>query len=110
FHAASITHATKESNNMANAVAVQKLNDVRALLTKCEKQIAAALPKHMTPERMARIAFTAVQRQPPLLECSQQSLALAVINAAELGLETDLLGHAYLVPFKGKNGYECQLI
>ena len=93
------------------AVAAQKLNDVRSLLLSCQKQIAAALPKHMTPERMARIAFTAVQRQPLLLECSQQSLALAVINAAELGLEPNLLGEAYLVPYRDKDKkLQCQLI
>lgn len=96
---------------MSTQLATQKLNDVRGLLQSCQKQIAAALPKHMTPERMARIAFTAVQRQPLLLECTQQSLALAVINAAELGLEPNLLGEAYLVPYRDKDKkYQCQLI
>src|SRR5690606_14773510 len=96
---------------MTTAVAVQKLNSVKDLLAKLQPQIAAALPKHMTPERMARIAFTAIQRQPLLLECTQQSLALAVINAGELGLEPNLLGEAYLVPYKDKQKqYQCQLI
>lgn len=86
--------------------AQNKLNTVRDLFTSCQKQIAAALPRHMTAERMARIAFSACQRQPKLMECTPQSLALSVINASELGCEPGLNGEAYLVPYKTT----CQLI
>lgn len=91
---------------MTTAIATKKLEDVRALITRCEKQMAAALPKHMTPERMARVAFSACQRQPKLLDCTPQSLALSIINAAELGIEPNLIGEAYLVPY----GNTCTLI
>lgn len=87
-------------------VASTKLNTVRDLITKCNSQIQAALPKHMTAERMARIAFSACQRQPKLLDCTPQSLALSIINAAELGIEPNLIGEAYLVPY----GTTCTLI
>lgn len=94
------------------AKTTEKLTEVKSLIEKCKAQIAAALPAHMKPERMARIAYSAIQRQPKLLECTPQSLAISVITAGELGLEPNLLGHAYLVPFyNGKAGaYECQLI
>lgn len=93
-------------------VAQNKLNTVRDLFLSCQKQIAAALPRHMTAERMARIAFSAAQRNPILLECTPQSLALSVINASELGCEPGLSGESYLVPYKNtkKGVYECQLI
>jgi len=84
----------------------KKLQEVESILAKADKQIAAALPRHMTPERMARISFSAVQRQPKLLECTPRSIAIAVINASELGLEPNLLGECYLVPYKN----ECVLI
>ena len=98
--------------NTAVAKRNEQLVAVRGLLDKITPQIAAALPKHMTPERMARIAFSAMQRQPLLLECTPQSLALCVITASELGLEPNMIGHAYLVPYRNnKTGKtDAQLI
>ena len=64
------------------------------------KQIAAALPKNLTPERMTRVALTAVQRTPKLLDCEPKSFLACVMACAALGLEPDgLLGQAYLIPF-----------
>lgn len=92
-------------SNLAPA-AQNKLTSVKDLIMKCRPQIEAALPRHMTAERLARIAFSACQRMPKLLDCSQQSLALSIINAAELGCEPGLTGESYLVPY----GNTCQLI
>jgi recombination protein RecT len=67
------------------------------------KQIAAALPKTITPERLTRVVLSTVQRVPKLLECEPKSFLAAVMACAALGLEPDgLLGQAYLVPFKDK--------
>lgn len=80
-----------------------KVNNVRALLEKAKPQIALALPKHMTADRMMRVALTAILRTPKLLECDQASLGAAIITCAQLGLEPDpLLGHAHLVPFRNR--------
>jgi len=68
-----------------------------------KKQIAAALPRNITPERMTRVVLSTVQRTPKLLECEPKSFLAAVMACAALGLEPDgLLGQAYLVPFAGK--------
>lgn len=76
---------------------------VRAALDKLKPQLALALPKHLTPERLLRVTMTAVQNTPKLLECNRTSLFAAVMTCAQLGLEPDgVLGQAYLVPFKGK--------
>jgi len=70
-------------------------------------QIAKALPKHVSPDRMARIVMTALRNTPALGLCSPESFLGAVLSAAQLGLEVNTpLGHAYLVPYK----QECQLI
>jgi recombination protein RecT len=84
--------------------AIQKTNNaamtIRAMLEKSKGQIAAALPKHISPDRLLRVAMTAIQRTPKLLECDPVSLIGAVIQASQLGLEPDgVLGHAYLIPF-----------
>jgi recombination protein RecT len=83
---------------------VKDPNNLRALLDRAKSQIAVALPKHLTVERMVRVACTAIQKNPDLLECSQLSIIGSVIQAAELGLElSGALGHAYLVPFWNKH-------
>lgn len=80
----------------------QKVGTIRGLLDRMKPQIALALPRHLTPDRVMRVALTSIAKTPDLLECSQQSLAAAVLQAAQLGLEPDgILGYAYLVPFKG---------
>lgn len=80
-----------------------RVNSVRALFEKAKGQIALALPKHMSPDRMLRIAMTSIQRTPELLECTPVSLVSCVIQAAQLGLEPDgVLGEAYLIPFRDR--------
>lgn len=71
-------------------------------------QIGSAVPKHITPERLARVALTTIRTNPTLLECTIPSLMAVIMQGAQLGLEFGPLGHAYAVPFnrkiKGKNG------
>lgn len=86
--------------NAANVPAQAKPQAVlRDMLVRMQDQIAAALPKHITPERMIRVALTACQRVPKLLDCDPVSVVGAVVQAAELGLElSGPLGQAYLIP------------
>lgn len=82
----------------------QKANsaaDIRSLLEKSRKQMEMALPKHLSADRLLRVAMTSIQRTPKLMECTPQSLLACVMTCAQLGLEPDqFLGQAYLVPFK----------
>lgn len=64
--------------------------------------IRNVLPKHMTPERLARIALGEIRKNPQLLQCEVASLGAAVMQAATLGLEPSVLGHCYFVPFWNK--------
>ena len=79
-----------------------KLATVRDLLERSRGQIAAALPRHLTPERMMRVAMTAVQTTPALLDCDPRSVIASVVQAAQLGLEVGVMGQAYLVPYKSQ--------
>lgn len=57
-------------------------------------------PKHLTPDRLIKMALVAASRQPKLFECTQESILKAVMTSAELGLDcSGSLGRAYLVPF-----------
>ena len=71
------------------------------------QQIAVALPKHMTADRMIRISLTELRKTPKLMECDDKSLFGAIVQCSQLGLEPgNSLGHAYLIPY----GRECTLI
>jgi len=69
------------------------------LLKGREKVIAQALPKHMTAERMAMVAFSEIRKNPKIASCSRESLLAAVLTASQLGLEPGILGHCYFVPY-----------
>ena len=78
---------------------------IASLLTdpKIKQQMALALPKHMTADRLARIALTEVRKVPKLAQCDQASFLGAIMQAASLGLEPGgALGHCYLIPFDKK--------
>lgn len=74
--------------------------NVTNLLASNMKAIQSCLPKHMTPERMCRVALQTIRRTPQLMNCTPESLVAAIVEASSLGLELDLRGQAYLVPYK----------
>jgi recombination protein RecT len=68
-----------------------------------QAQLKSALPPHVTVEKFLRVAMTALQQNPNLLNMDRPSLFAAVVTSAQLGLLPDAqLGEAYFVPFKGK--------
>ncbi len=100
-------------SNQAIAPQNGGLGALSALLEKYKHQIEMALPRHLSPERMIRVALTAVSQTPKLAECAPITIAASIVQASILGLEpSSVLGEAYLVPFwNGKTKrMECQLI
>lgn len=68
-------------------------------------ELAKVVPKHMPPERMARVLLSAYLKTPKLQLCDDASLLQAMMSCSQLGLEPD--GRlAHLVPY----GKTCQLI
>jgi recombination protein RecT len=83
-----------------------KGQELALMLEKMAPSLARALPKHVSAERMGRIALTALRANPKLANCTPGSFLGAVLSAAQLGLEVNTpLGHAYLIPYKD----ECTL-
>lgn len=76
---------------------------VAGLLLQSKEQIAAALPKHVSPDRMSRMALTEIRKNQALARCDPYSFIGALIQCSQLGLEPGSgLGHAYLIPFKNQ--------
>ena len=101
-----------ERRGTAQPQQVQETTTVYQVIQKMQGEIARALPKHLDADRMARLALTAVRKNPKLAECTPTSFAGALLTAAALGLEVDVNGEAYLVPYRDtkKRITECQLI
>lgn len=70
-----------------------------SFMDKFKPQLALALPKHLTPDRMARLALTAFSTTPALQKCDPKSIAAAVMTAGQLGLEIGVNGQGFLVPY-----------
>ncbi|MGE8688590.1 MAG: recombinase RecT [Achromobacter sp.] len=62
-------------------------------------QLALALPKHLTPDRMARLTLTAFSSSPQLQNCDHRSIAASIMTAGQLGLEPGVNGQGFLVPY-----------
>lgn len=67
-----------------------------------EAQLKAALPEHITPARMTRLALTQFSQNADLAKCDLRTIFASVIVSAQLGLEVGIAGQGYLVPYKGK--------
>lgn len=87
-----------------------QIDNVRSLLDSYKDQMAVALPRHLTPDRMLRLTMTCIANEPKLLTCTKKSLVGCVMQLAQLGLEPGILGHAYLLPYKNKGVDEAQII
>ncbi len=82
----------------------EKTTSLRNWIAKMSDQIKTALPKNITPERMTRIALTAISKDVKLASSTPESFLGALLTSAQLGLECNTpLGQAYLIPyFNGK--------
>lgn len=61
-------------------------------------QIQRALPASIAPDRFLRLCLTETRKTPRLAKCTRASFLGAVMTAAQLGLEPDVRGLAYLIP------------
>lgn len=77
-----------------------KTNEIGDVISSYADQIARALPKHLTVDRMIQMSSTLISRNPAIAKCSAKSLVGAVMQASILGLPpVDALGYCYFVPY-----------
>lgn len=81
--------------------------DIKSLINSdsMREQFARALPKHLSPDRFARVAITALTRTPKLQECTPASLMKCLLDLSAMGLEPDGR-RAHLIPY----GSEATLV
>lgn len=81
------------------------------LIEKNKSQLEAALPKHLTADKMMRMVSAEFRNTPALKECTSISLISCVMQASLLGINIGgILGECFLIPYKNrKTGItECQ--
>jgi recombination protein RecT len=69
-------------------------------LDRMKPQMALALPKHMSADRMARLALTAFSTNKDLQACRTDSILASLMTATQLGLEPGINGQGWLIPYK----------
>lgn len=75
------------------------LKSIEDIVRGAADALGEALPAHMNPERLVRIALTTMRLNPALYNCTPQSFIGALFQSAQLGLEPNIEGQAYIIPF-----------
>lgn len=76
----------------------EKPRSLQEMIESSAKELGRALPEHMKPERLVRIALTCIRQTPDLAKCTPESFLGALFTSAQLGIEP-IAGRAYLLPF-----------
>lgn len=92
---------------MSNLATTDKKKTIQGLLEgpQFHEAVQKSLPTHLKPDRFIRIALTALNRTPKLLECTRESLFECLLTLSQFGLEPDGR-RAHLIPY----GNKCTLI
>ncbi|MEJ2897755.1 recombinase RecT, partial [Bordetella avium] len=70
------------------------IGQVKAFFDSQKSTLAAVLPRHVSADRMLKIALGALRTTPKLMGCTVESLMGAVVQCSQLGLEPNTpLGH-----------------
>lgn len=87
-------------SNQVQTTSPEKKRDIRTLIQSdaVKQQMAMVLPKHITADRMARVACTAILKTPKLAQCKPESLLQALMLCSQAGLEPDGR-NAHLIPY-----------
>ncbi|QBF27188.1 recombinase RecT [Pseudomonas tructae] len=105
----STANAPFSQTDMQQTGGARQLSPVAQLgnfMDKLKGQMALALPKHLTADRMTRLALTAFSTSQQLQRCSHQSIAASIMTAAQLGLEPGVNGAGFLIPY----GQTCTFV
>lgn len=89
---------------------VAPTDTIGAMIERLKPQLERALPKHVTAERLSRVALTAIRNNRKLQQADALSLMGSIMTAAQLGLEPNTpLGQCYIIPYNNsKTGVQAQ--
>lgn len=105
----------KNKKNGSNKPKKKESDSVPAekkLLDEISGYVGDALPQRIGKDRFMNVALTTLRKNSELMKANRKSLYGAMLKTAQLGLQPDMLGQAYFVPFwnSDKNEKEVQLI
>ena len=85
----------------SNEVAIVGSQDgMKSLAVALQAGLDDILPNQLDAGRLLKLACLATSKEPKLLQCTKQSMILALTASAELALDpTGTLGQAWIVPF-----------
>lgn len=76
--------------------------DIETVLQGMKAQVAQALPKHISAERVIQMTTTLISQNPQIAQCSAQSIVGSMMQASILGFKpVSALGQCYFVPYGG---------
>jgi len=85
----------------------QKIKTLRDLMEQMSGEIAKVAPKHLTADRIIRVATTSLRKTPKLADCTPKSFLECLLTCTQCGLAPDSAAqHAHLIPY----GNVCTLI
>jgi recombination protein RecT len=87
--------------SLKGALEKPKVRPLQDLIQQSVKELGRALPAHLGPDRLVRIALTCIRLNPALANCSPESFLGSLFTLAQLGLEP-IAGRAYLLPFNNR--------
>jgi recombination protein RecT len=99
-----MSEATNQGATEQKAVVRTPEQQFRGNLEAMKPQFALVLPPHITPEKFARVAMTAVMQNPDLLKMDARLVIQELMLCATDGLIPDKR-EAAILPFKGKPKY-----
>lgn len=85
----------------------RKIKTLRDLMENMSGEIAKVAPKHLTADRIIRVATTSLRKTPKLADCTPKSFLECLLTCTQCGLAPDSAAqHAHLIPY----GNICTLI
>ncbi|MCK4298271.1 MAG: recombinase RecT, partial [Planctomycetes bacterium] len=98
--------AKRQATNRSTAVEkaqppsiIQSTQNLHDMLYERMGEFERAIPKYVNIERLFKVAVIAHSRSPELLQCTRESIVLALMDCGQLNLEPNgILGEAYLIP------------
>jgi len=108
--------AKAESTAVERAAQPSVADVVRTAIEKQSSAFKAVLPRHVDPDRFARLTLTAIKSTPELMQCfrtdqGRTSVLIAAMQAATIGLDPNTpTQDCWLLPRKNKGVWEAQLM
>ena len=95
-----MTTPAAERGQITRSERGQKYEALQARLAKTADSMGATIAKSISKDQLVQFMLGAVRKNPDILDCDPQSVALAMLQIGALGLPLGPLGYIYVIPYK----------